>query len=300
MNDIDEKYITEAITPNKKTNPNKWMKWVAMAACLCIVIGAVAVNRINTPSNVTTPNVGEESSPASGTITLYNNARYIALVTPDTLLAAGLPEKITEDVIGEHLAYLKLDGDVADYVETNETTDIELYECLVETPEEILILRDGDNCWPVQKLDSTENDAADQPVQNEVPITPTDDYWGGSYLDGSGNWVVWLTENTPDNQKLVLDQNPDLAEGKVIFKAAEYPLSYLNDLMTDLSDNMASGQLPFVSSAMVSEQTNRIEVYVTTDDEASIEKVLSFDTRGGAITIKYSDGEGTEDLGILE
>ncbi len=41
INSIDEKYISEAIKPNKRKANIKWIKWVAAAACLCVSVGSV-------------------------------------------------------------------------------------------------------------------------------------------------------------------------------------------------------------------------------------------------------------------
>lgn len=141
----------------------------------------------------------------------------------------------------------------------------------------------------------------DQPVQNEdIIIKSYDDIWGGSYIDESGKWVVWLTENTTENQQIVLERNINLKKANVIFKEADFSLNYLNELLARISDEMGSGEIPYVSSAMVSEQTNRVEVYLSTSDEESISKVVSLDIYGGAITIMYSEEEGGEDLEVLE
>ena len=48
-------------------------------------------------------------------------------------------------------------------------------------------------------------------------LNPLDEIWGGSYMDQSGHWVVWLTENTPENQARVFAQNPDLLEDDTVF-----------------------------------------------------------------------------------
>lgn len=150
------------------------------------------------------------------------------------------------------------------------------------------------------ELDESVDADVDQSVQNENVISKSfDDIWGGSYLDESGKYIVWLTESNKDNQQQVFERNPELKEDNVTFKDADFSLGYLNELLAVISDEMSDGKLPFVSSAMVSEQTNRVEVYMTTDDEKSVNTVLSFDSNG-AITIKHSDDEGVEDLGILE
>lgn len=139
----------------------------------------------------------------------------------------------------------------------------------------------------------------DQPVQNETVIqTSFDDIWGGSYLDESGKWIIWLTENTTENQQKVFKRNRELTEKNVTFKDADFSLVYLNELLAVISDEMSGGKLPFVSTAMVSEQTNRVEVYLSSNDEKSVKIISSFDDRG-AIVIRYSDDEGGEDLGAL-
>lgn len=42
LNGIDERYISEAINYKKNTKKPVWIKWGAMAACLCLVIIGVA------------------------------------------------------------------------------------------------------------------------------------------------------------------------------------------------------------------------------------------------------------------
>lgn len=231
INEIDEKYIKISDTYNPKKKSNSWMKWVATAACLCLVVaGSVTLLSNNSGDS-------GAGNPAPG----------------GNMMDLG-EEK--QDIEGKQIAESDLD------------TDIDI--------------------------------SVDEPVQNETVINKSfDDIWGGSYLDESGKWIVWLTENTSENQQKVFEKNPDLREDNVSFKDADFSLVYLNELLAIISDGMSDGKLPFVSTAMVSEQTNRVEVYMTTNDEKAVNTVLSFDTNG-AITIKYSDDEGVEDLGTLE
>lgn len=147
MADINENYVADAHkNPNKK-RAISWMRWVAVAACLCVVIvGAIAIPKTKAP--VQTPD-----GVVSATTTLYNDSKYIALLTPEALKEVGWPDTISEDVIGVHVAYLELSGEITDYVETEKETDIELYTCTVETTKEVYILRDGDAYWPVAKIE---------------------------------------------------------------------------------------------------------------------------------------------------
>ena len=112
-----------------------------------------------------------------------------------------------------------------------------------------------------------------------------EDIWGGTYTDSSGKQVVLLTENTLDNQADVFANNPDLQEEDVSFETADYSLAYLNEITDNIHEEMQDGNLPFVTSAELSEQLNRVEVCVTTDDEDAVNQILSFDMKGGAIIL---------------
>ena len=109
-------------------------------------ICAITMSKPNSP-------VQTAGSALAGTTTIYNDTTYVTLVTADELAEVGLPETITDDIIGKHVAYLELSGDVADYIETEEETDIELYTCTAETTREVYILHDGDAYWPVAKIE---------------------------------------------------------------------------------------------------------------------------------------------------
>lgn len=147
IGDVDDKFIEEAASATQ-TPRHGWVKWAALAACLCLIlVGAFTIEKAKTP--VLTP----ESSSASGVAILYRDKTYIALISPEERQAVGLPETVTEDLIGEHLAFMKLDGGVADYVEASEETDMELYACTVNTTREVLILRDGEAFWPIVRIE---------------------------------------------------------------------------------------------------------------------------------------------------
>ena len=150
--------IIEEAKKRKKPAVARWTKWVAVAACLCVVIlGVITIPKLKVPTQSENPvqsdNPVQDDSPASATIIFYNNTKYISLIMPEDIQNVGLPETITEDIIGEHVAYLELSGEIADYVETDKETDIELYICNIETNKEVYILRDGDAYWPIAKIE---------------------------------------------------------------------------------------------------------------------------------------------------
>lgn len=121
-------------------------------------------------------------------------------------------------------------------------------------------------------------------------LTPYDEVWGGCYMDQNGRWVVWLTEDTPENRQTVFTLNPALNENNTTFKAADYSKAYLTYLMAEISKAMGDGSLPLVTSAALREERNRVEVTMTGEDPCTETQIYAFDTVGGAIDIVYSDG----------
>lgn len=144
----------------------------------------------------------------------------------------------------------------------------------------------------VSETDSTDTLHSDVPVQgdsgNTGALIAYEEVWGGSYMDQNGCWVIWLTKNTSENQKMIFERNPDLLESNTTFKTADYSHAYLTELMADISESMGDGKLPYVSTAAFREEINRVVVTMTTDDTDCLEKVFSFDEIGGAIEIQYS------------
>ena len=135
-------------------------------------------------------------------------------------------------------------------------------------------------------------------------LTAYDEVWGGCYMDQNGCWVVWLTEDTPENRQMVLALNPTLSENNTIFKAAAYSKAYLTYLMTEISNAMCAGKLPLVTTAALREEKNCVEVTMISDDPWSVDKVLAFDTVGGAIEIIYDSEKHVildlEEYGIID
>lgn len=147
---------------------------------------------------------------------------------------------------------------------------------------------------PLSKA-GTDVPVADVPGSTGALI-PYEEVWGGSYTDARGNQVVLLTENTPENQQEVFRRNPSLNTETTIFKTADYSLAYLTELLADISRAMSEDSLPFVPTAGLYEDLNRVVVTVTTEDADSIARVLAFDTLGGAIELRQASGQTTIDL----
>lgn len=121
-------------------------------------------------------------------------------------------------------------------------------------------------------------------------LVPFDEVWGGSYLNASGQWVVLLTEDTPENRQKVFALNPSLKEENTVFQTAAYSYAYLTELLASISKAMANGNLPLVSTAGIYEDRNCIEVTMMAEDADALSKIMAFDALGGAITVKYAEG----------
>lgn len=123
----------------------------------------------------------------------------------------------------------------------------------------------------------------------------TSDFFGGSYTDTDGKFVIILTEDTPENRTAICKEL-GRSESNTTFAKGTYTLAYLTELQTKITNAMVNKEIPFVVSSGVYEMTNNIVVGVTTNDETELAKLYAIDTIGGAIKVEFSDGAGTEDV----
>jgi len=135
---IDLAYV-EAADAKPKGKKNIWVKLGAMAACLCLVIGiAIPILHHKGKGGI------DHQDPLQDTAAFELNGKFYEVVeTPEVLEKYGLPSKITEDVAGDHVAYLKSDGDDS-YECTPIETDMELYQYNPAASDGVYVLRDGE------------------------------------------------------------------------------------------------------------------------------------------------------------
>ena len=115
--------------------------------------------------------------------------------------------------------------------------------------------------------------------------------YGGSYINDEGQYVVIITDDTPENRAAVCS-SLYISEKDVTFREGKYPLEYLTELQRKISEGMVSKEFDFISTSSLREDFNIIVVQVTTNDEAKWAKLLALDPTGGAIKIGY-DGDGS-------
>ena len=137
---INENAVQDA-KAYKRPKSKRWFRWGAMAACLCLVVG-IAIPILHHKGGI------DHQDPLQDPAAFELNGKFYEVVeTPEVLEKYGLPSKITEDVAGDHVAYLKSDGDDS-YECTPIETDMELYQYNPAASDGVYVLRNGET-WCV-------------------------------------------------------------------------------------------------------------------------------------------------------
>ena len=133
---INENAVQDA-KAYKRPKSKRWFRWGAMASCLCLVVG-IAIPILHHKGGI------DHQDPLQDTAAFELNGKFYEVVeTPEVLEKYGLPSKITEDVAGDHVAYLKSDGDDS-YECTPIETDMELYQYNPAASDGVYVLRNGE------------------------------------------------------------------------------------------------------------------------------------------------------------
>lgn len=131
MGHISDDLVEAAAINKKRKTPASWLRWAAVAACLCIALaGAICIFQ------------NSNRNQGLALAVEYNGANYAVCGTSGEaaiLTACGLPVELTADLAGEFVAYLQFDG-VWCYTVSEEETDIVLYRYGPETTENVYIL----------------------------------------------------------------------------------------------------------------------------------------------------------------
>lgn len=157
----------------------------------------------------------------------------------------------------------------------------------------------NNNTQTVEDIPADKNGSYSESVNSNDLAEGPKAFFGGSYTDTIGKFVVVLTVDTAENRTAICKEL-GVSESTTVFEVGTYTLEYLTELQSKISSAMTNKELPFVTSSGVYETINRIKVRVTTDNEADLAKILALDTIGGAIVIERSTGAITKDLAIAE
>lgn len=131
LGDINEKHINEARAYHKAKKPG-WVKWGAMAACLCLMICAVAI-----PNLINNTDIPEQGAGNFTSMLFVNNTLYQRVDHKD-----NLADKESEFV---YLGEIETKVDVSQTPTENfQTNDDIIGGKVYQYGEDIVVLVDGD------------------------------------------------------------------------------------------------------------------------------------------------------------
>ena len=142
FNEVDDDILERSETASRSKKKPVWLKWGAIAACLCLVV-SIAIPVLHHKGGP-----GSQDSiddfPAVAALLYFNGVLYECCDIPQALERLGLPSDITPEMAGEHVANIELGG-IVDYQETVSQTDKELFQYAPAPSRAVYVLRDGDN-----------------------------------------------------------------------------------------------------------------------------------------------------------
>lgn len=140
LGNINEIYVKEARETKTAGKPAAWVKWGALASCLCLVVC------LYIPFARLTARLTQDKLPTDDIqIIVYNNSYYEVCDVKSVLKRLGIKESITGTDAGEFVTYLKkkTPGGKSEYVVTEETSDIILYSYAEVPCEGVYIICDN-------------------------------------------------------------------------------------------------------------------------------------------------------------
>lgn len=267
--DINSNYIKEAHMKNSRKNSFSWRKWGTIAACLVLLVLCVPL------------------------------ATHLSEVADSELSVVETPE--TENV---NKVELLENGEESVNVNETDTEDKNLEDKEIKELDETK----ADEASPeIAKSEIQENTVEDSPADKNGEYNETvnnselgkdiSQFFGGSYTDANGKFVIVLTEDSYAN-RIAICEKLGRKESNTSFITGKYTLAYLTELQAKITQAMVNKEIPFVVSSGVYEMSNNIIVGVTTKDETELAKVYALDTIGGAIEVQVVATAGTEELAI--
>ena len=254
LGDINEKHINEAMA-YRKAKKSSWMKRVAMAACLCLIVaGAVTLPRLIENSSPVTPPISQE------------NAYGFTMEESDVLyFPISFSQRKTFGLIDENATGL---------------TDENTYQI---TSDDL-----GDVIGIVG--DSQDESIIGKTVYHFIKF-PSDD--SICIVEVNGTYEFYVKDGVEgiegiNNPDIIIDAPVDeTVHDDIETSDGTITLEYITELQNKVSEAMRSGDLPFVSSSAVYENPYRLQITVSSNAEYDLAKLKAFDTIGGALEIIY-------------
>ena len=269
MSELDSKYIDEALNYKKKAKKPVWIKWGAMAACLCLIVaGAFTLPHFIGNDIPSTPPVVEE------------NAYGFTMEGSDVLyLPISFSERKTFGLIDENATGLTDEN-------TYQITDDDLGDIMGivgDSQDESII---GETVYHFIKFPSDD-------VICIVKVNGIYQFYvkeGVAGIEGTNNPDINIDAPVDENTYHEVEPNAP-AENETGHESETghevITLEYITELQAKVSTAMSHGDLPFVSSSAVYENPYRLHVVVSLNAENDLSKLEAFDTIGGALEIEY-------------
>lgn len=137
---IDDELVYGAIEYKRAKKKNTWVKWAAMAACLCLVVAMVpaVLHTINPQNELKGLEISENF--------MYEGVEYYIIGDDDSPEHYGFPAEITGELAGKQNAYLFRDEN-NDLLVTDEKSDIIVFEYALAPCTAAKIIRYGDSWY---------------------------------------------------------------------------------------------------------------------------------------------------------
>ena len=219
MSELDTKYVDEALNYTKKGKRPIWIKWGAMAACLCLVIAGIAISQI--PGVFPDHGVGgapvgiqpDGVDPIIASIAAYPATEKVEDVADATYESISEADAYEFDTLGEYLPTSLPDGYHFGKANLYETT-----------------MKDGTKYYLLRVQYITGNDAAQGNMEEEVAADPN--YFGKSF-------VVSVTNYKPKTEKQIY-ASTDITESLLEkIGGATFHISY-GDIYVGISPERAT------------------------------------------------------------
>lgn len=146
FNEVDDDILERSETASRSKKKPVWLKWGVIAACLCLLL-SITIPVLHHKGGLDSQD-SVDGFPAVAALLYFNGALYECCDIPEALERLGLPEEITAEMVGEHIANIEMGGNV-DYQETILETDKELFQYAPAPSRAVYVLRDGDNYMAV-------------------------------------------------------------------------------------------------------------------------------------------------------
>lgn len=306
ISELDNKYIDEALSYKKKvkksikkTNKYSWIKWGAMAACLCLILaGAFTLPHFIGNDTPGTPPVVEENAygfTMEGSGVLYfpisfSERKTFGLIDEN---ATGLTDENTYQITDDDLGgVMGMVGDSQDESIIGET----VYHFIKFPSDDAICIVKVNGIYQFYvKEGAAEIKGTNNPDINiDAPVDENTYHEAEPNIPAeyeTGHYDIEPEENQQtQSKKTITETNNPTSPATETFNEV-ITLEYITELQAKVSAAMSNGDLPFVSSSAVYENPYRLHVVVTSNAENDLSKLKAFDTIGGALEIEYNATE---------